>query len=78
MLPTQVGAHPQKLFEAAPQLRPLFKGDLDPHAAKLMQMINVAVGKLDEPEVLLLARQPLGQRHAGYVMTAVSALVQAA
>ena len=59
-------------------MRPPFKGDLDPQAAKLMQMINVAVGKLDEPEVLLLARQPLGQRHAGYVMTAVSAPVQAA
>ena len=59
-------------------MRPLFKGDLDPQAAKLMQMINVAVGKLDEPEVLLLARQPLGQRHAGCVMTTVSAPVQAA
>lgn len=56
----------KNLFEAAPQLRPLFKGDLDQQAAKLMQMIGVAVGKLDQPDVLLPALQQLGQRHAGY------------
>jgi hemoglobin-like flavoprotein len=56
----------KNLFEEAPQLRVLFKGDLDQQAAKLMQMINVAVGKLTEPEVLLPALQQLGKRHAGY------------
>jgi hemoglobin-like flavoprotein len=58
------------LFEAAPQLRPLFKGDLEQQAAKLMQMIDVAVSKLDEPEVLLPALQQLGRRHAGYGVAA--------
>jgi hemoglobin-like flavoprotein len=56
----------KNLFEAAPQLRALFKGDVDQQVAKLMQMINVAVGKLTEPEVLLPALQQLGKRHAGY------------
>jgi len=61
----------KNLFEAAPQLRALFKGDLDQQAARLMQMINVAVSKLNEPEVLLPALQQLGQRHAGYGVDAV-------
>ena len=56
----------KNLFEAAPQLRALFKGDLDQQATKLMQMINVAVSKLNEPDVLLPALQQLGRRHAGY------------
>jgi len=69
----------KNLFEVAPQLRALFKGDLDQQAAKLMQMIHVAVGKLNEPEVLLPALQQLGQRHAGYgVETAHYAPVGAA
>jgi hemoglobin-like flavoprotein len=56
----------KNLFEAAPQLRPLFKGDLEQQAIKLMQMINVTVGKLNEPDVLLPALQQLGKRHASY------------
>lgn len=56
----------KNLFAAAPQLRPLFKGDIDQQAAKLMQMISLAVGKLNEPELLLPTLQQLGKRHAGY------------
>jgi hemoglobin-like flavoprotein len=33
---------------------------------KLMQMIGVAVSKLDAPEVLVPALQALGRRHGGY------------
>jgi len=54
------------LFEAQPELRALFKGDIDAQAAKLMQMISVAVGKLGEPAVLLPVLEQLGKRHAGY------------
>lgn len=54
------------LFEAQPSLRALFKGNIDEQAVKLMQMVNVAVRKLDEPEVLLPALEQLGKRHLGY------------
>ena len=54
------------LFEADPSLQRLFSGDMAAQGAKLMQMIALAVSKLDEPELLMPALQRLGQRHAGY------------
>lgn len=54
------------LFEAEPGLRALFKGDLNEQAGKLVQMISVAVSKLDEPDVLVPALTQLGKRHVGY------------
>ncbi|MES2993623.1 MAG: globin family protein [Pseudomonadota bacterium] len=54
------------LFEADPSLQRLFSGDMEAQGARLMQMIGVAVAKLDEPEVLMPALRQLGRRHAGY------------
>lgn len=54
------------LFEADPSLRRLFRGDMVAQGAKLMQMIGVAVARLDQPEVLMPALRQLGSRHAGY------------
>ena len=54
------------LFEADPSLEPLFKGDLTQQGHKLMQMIAIAVGKLDDVPALVPALRQLGQRHAGY------------
>lgn len=54
------------LFSADPGLKPLFKGDMQGQGQKLMQMIGVAVGKLDELEVLVPVLQRLGERHADY------------
>lgn len=54
------------LFEADPQLKPLFKGDMVVQGHALMQMIELAVGLLDNPGVLMPALQDLGRRHAGY------------
>lgn len=54
------------LFSADPSLKPLFKGDMQGQGQKLMQMIGVAVGKLDELEVLVPVLQRLGERHANY------------
>lgn len=55
-----------KLFEADPSLKALFKGDMTQQAAKLMQMISAAVGKLNDLESLVPVLQQLGQRHTGY------------
>ncbi len=54
------------LFAADPSLQALFKGDMVAQGEKLMQMIGVAVGKLNEPEVLMPVLRSLGQRHATY------------
>jgi len=54
------------LFEADPSLRALFRGDMEQQAAKLMQMINAAVGKLNDLGLLVPVLQQLGRRHATY------------
>lgn len=55
-----------QLFRADPALKPLFKGDLRVQGDKLVHMIATAVGKLDQPEVLMPVLRQLGRRHAGY------------
>ena len=55
-----------RLFAADPSLRAMFRGDIDEQAARLMQMIDAAVRKLDDPEVLVPVLRQLGQRHRGY------------
>src|SRR5262249_54474334 len=55
-----------RLFELDPTLRPLFKIDIREQGKKLMQMIAVAVSKLDKLDELVPAVEALGRRHAGY------------
>jgi len=54
------------LFEARPELRTLFRGDMTQQGHKLMQMIGAAVSLLDRPEQLLPVLRQLGARHGGY------------
>jgi len=56
----------QNLFAADPELKSLFKGDMEAQGKKLMQMIGAAVGKLDELDTLVPVLQALGKRHVGY------------
>lgn len=56
----------RNLFDADPALRPLFRGDMAAQARKLMQMVDVAVGRLDEVDTLLPTLRQLGARHQGY------------
>lgn len=56
----------RRLFEQAPELRPLFIGDMRGQGQRLMQMIGAAVRLLDQPEALLPVLAQLGARHAGY------------
>lgn len=55
-----------RLFELDPTLKALFKIDLGEQGRKLMQMIGLAVSKLDALDELVPAVQALGRRHAGY------------
>jgi hemoglobin-like flavoprotein len=56
----------QHLFEIAPEVRPLFKGDMKKQGAMLMGSIKLAVDNINNPDILLPAIQKLGERHAKY------------
>lgn len=55
-----------KLFEAAPEVRHLFKPDISPQATKLVTILGYVVSKLNHMEELLPAVQQLGARHNNY------------
>ncbi len=59
-----------RLFEIAPQVRPLFPTDLTEQKKKLMQMIATAVNNLHQVETIVPAVQDLGRRHVNYGVTA--------
>jgi hemoglobin-like flavoprotein len=56
----------KRLFQANPELRPLFKGEMDEQGHKLMRMIDRAVGALDDLEPLDRVIRMMGARHSGY------------
>lgn len=69
----------QQLFASAPQLRPLFKGDLQEQQTKLMAMLRYVVERLDALPTVLRDIQDLAQRHVRYgVLPEHYALVGAA
>jgi len=58
-----------RLFEIAPPLRGLFRGDMTAQGAKLMAMLATAVANLDRLDSIVPAVRALGARHAGYGVT---------
>jgi len=54
------------LFKIDPELRPLFRGDMQRQSQLLVTMIASAVENLDRLELVLSAVRALGRRHAGY------------
>ena len=55
-----------RLFETAPEVKPLFKGNMVEQGKKLMQMISIAVKGLSNLESIVPAVQAMGQRHVKY------------
>ena len=55
-----------KLFELDPSLRSLFPDDMTEQKKKLMTMIGVAVGGLNNLEAIVPAVEEMGRRHVGY------------
>jgi len=55
-----------RLFEIAPAVKPLFRGDLTEQGRKLMATLSVVVTGLANLESLLPAASVLAKRHAGY------------
>ena len=59
-----------RLFEVAPQLRPLFPADLRAQKQKLIAMIAMAAGALHDLDALMPKVKALGMRHVTYGATA--------
>lgn len=64
--PTAAALFYGKLFELDPELKPLFKADIASQGEKLMKMIGVAVGGLENLGALVPAVEDMGRRHVGY------------
>jgi hemoglobin-like flavoprotein len=59
-----------RLFEIAPEVRPLFPDDLVAQKKKLMAMLAVAVTNLHQVDKIASAVEDLGRRHVAYGVTA--------
>ena len=59
-----------RLFEIAPEVRPMFPEDMREQKTKLMAMLGTAVTNLHKLEAILPAVKALGERHKGYGVTA--------
>jgi hemoglobin-like flavoprotein len=55
-----------RLFEIAPQTRPLFPADLAEQGTKLMSMLGSIVSQLHDHDVLFPMVEDLGRRHVAY------------
>lgn len=58
-----------RLFEIAPEVRPLFGGDMAEQGRKLMSTLAVVVRGLDDLGALLPVAAQLATRHVGYGVT---------
>ena len=52
-----------RLFEVAPEVKPLFTSDIVEQGRKLMQMIGLAVNNMERIETIVPALQTLGENH---------------
>lgn len=59
-----------RLFEIAPEVRPLFPDDMKEQKKKLIAMLATAVTNLHQAETIVPAVEALGKRHARYGVTA--------
>ncbi len=55
-----------RLFEIAPEVKPLFKGDMSEQGRKLMTTLAVVVNGLDNLPSILPAASALAKKHVGY------------
>lgn len=55
-----------RLFEIAPQVKPMFKGDMVEQGRKLMAMLNTVVNGLSHLDSIVPAAQNMAKRHVGY------------
>lgn len=63
---TAAGLFYGRLFEIAPEVKPMFKGDLAEQGRKLMATLAVVVNGLTKLEAIVPAAQALARRHVAY------------
>src|SRR6185369_7274180 len=56
----------ERLFEIAPDVKPLFPGDMTEQRKKLMATLAVVVNGLTELDTILPAASALAKKHVGY------------
>jgi hemoglobin-like flavoprotein len=56
----------QRLFARYPELRPLFKGDLERQTGLFVTMLNTVVSALENPDPVVPLIKAVGARHADY------------
>src|SRR5689334_3823427 len=56
----------RRLFELDPSLRPMFRGDLEQQAKKLMGALRMIVAGLDRLEQILPGLESMARRHVSY------------
>jgi len=66
MAPRAAALFYDNLFSLDGTLRHLFRANMNEQGRRLMQMIGLAVGKLDDLESLVPVLQGLGRRHLDY------------
>jgi hemoglobin-like flavoprotein len=59
----------RRLFEIAPEVQPLFKGDIRAQGVKLMETLTVAIAALRDRDGLAALLRKLGREHKGYGVT---------
>ena len=59
-----------RLFALDPDLRPMFKGDIDAQGRKLMATLGVVIGGLSDLPSVLPAASTLARRHVDYGVAA--------
>lgn len=55
-----------RLFETTPEVKHLFKGDMEQQKLALMQTLGIVVKGLSQPETILPAVKSLAERHKDY------------
>ena len=60
----------ERIFELAPETRPMFADDIAPQAARTIRAVATVVDQLDEPERVTALLTELGARHARYGLRA--------
>lgn len=55
-----------RLFEIAPEVRPMFPAEMKDQKGKLMKTLGVAVNNLHQVETILPVVRELGAKHVGY------------
>ena len=55
-----------RLFDLAPEVRPLFSREIGPQAKKLSEMLGWVIEHLEQPDELVTELRKLGARHGDY------------